>query len=94
MPFGRDTLLNSYDYCYNIEMKESLERHGKGEAHVIPIILRHCTWKKEKLLSKLNALPRRGKPIMSWSDRDEAFVNVIEGIEEIVDKLTGNEALE
>jgi len=31
---------------------------------------------------------------MSWSDRDEAFVNVIEGIEEIVDKLTGNEALE
>ena len=28
------------DYCYDIEMKRALERHDKGEARVIPVILR------------------------------------------------------
>lgn len=32
------------DYCYSIEMKRAIERHAKGEAHVIPIILRHVYW--------------------------------------------------
>src|SRR5437867_12063493 len=28
------------DYCYGTEMKRALERHERGEAHVIPVILR------------------------------------------------------
>jgi hypothetical protein len=28
------------DYCYDIEMKRALERHNKGAATVIPVILR------------------------------------------------------
>src|SRR2546427_5904176 len=28
------------DHCYNVEMSRALERHKKGEARVIPIILR------------------------------------------------------
>lgn len=82
------------DYCYNVEMTESLEKHRKGEARVVPIILRPSTWKKEEPLQKLQALPRRGQPITLWPNRDEAFMNVIEGIEKIIDKLTGNEAPE
>jgi TIR domain len=78
------------DYCYNIEMKESLERHKKGEACVVPIILRHSTWKEEQLLHELQALPTGGKPITRWPDRDEAFVEVVKGIQKVVDRLTGN----
>ena len=70
-------------------MTRSLERHRKGEACVIPIILRHSTWKKTPL-HELQALPTGGKPITSWSDQDEAFLNVAEGIQEVVDRLTGN----
>src|SRR5450755_1633152 len=28
------------DYCYSIEMQRALDRHQKGVAHIIPIILR------------------------------------------------------
>ena len=33
------------DYCYGTEMKKALERHKRGEAWVIPIILRPCYWR-------------------------------------------------
>src|SRR5262249_44926598 len=29
------------DYCYGVELKRAMERHDRGEAVVIPIILRH-----------------------------------------------------
>src|SRR5512147_1796422 len=31
-------------YCWSVEMKKALERHGKGEVKVIPLILRPCFW--------------------------------------------------
>ena len=37
------------DYCYSIEMKKALERRARGEAEVIPIILRHVYWHGEPL---------------------------------------------
>src|SRR6266480_3613729 len=37
------------DYCYGIEMKQALERHERGEAKVIPIILRPVYWYGEPL---------------------------------------------
>ncbi|MBD2097678.1 hypothetical protein H6F90_21500 [Trichocoleus sp. FACHB-591] len=44
------------NYCYEIEMQWALERHDKGEARVIPILLRPCDWKGAPL-GKLQALP-------------------------------------
>jgi hypothetical protein len=32
------------DYCYSIEMERAMERHERGEARVIPIILRPIHW--------------------------------------------------
>lgn len=72
------------DYCYSVEMKRAIERHERGEARVIPIILRYVHW-QETLLAKLQALPTDGKPVKSWLDLDEAFFNVVEGIRKVVD---------
>src|SRR5215470_15647951 len=36
-------------YCYEIEMQRALERHQRGEARVIPIILRPCDWQHSPL---------------------------------------------
>ena len=71
------------DYCYEKEMKCALKRHEKGEARVIPIILRTHNWTKAPF-AKLQALPRDAKAITSWSDRDAAWTNVSEGIERVV----------
>jgi formylglycine-generating enzyme required for sulfatase activity len=67
------------DYCWDVEMKRALERHDRGEAIVIPIILRPCDWLNSDF-SRLQALPREGRPVTTWADRDAAFLDVVQGI--------------
>src|SRR2546421_1309030 len=62
------------DYCYGIEMQRALERHERGEARVIPVIVRPVYW--QGILGQLQALPTDAKPVRSWSDVDEAFFDV------------------
>lgn len=74
------------DYCYEIEMKRALERYEQDEAHVISIILRPCDW-EETPFAKLQVLPVGTKAITKWSNRDDAFTNVVKGIREVVEEL-------
>lgn len=67
------------DYCYSVEVQSALERHYQKEAIVIPVILRACDWKSSPIAS-LQGLPRDGKPITSWANRDEAWTDVALGI--------------
>ena len=67
-------------------MKRAIERHQRGEARVIPIIVRHVYW--QGLLGTLQALPTDAKPVRSWSDVDEAFYNVAEGIRTVVEHIS------
>ena len=67
------------DYCWDVEVKRAMERHEAGEARVIPVILRPVDW-KSALFGKLQALPTDAKPVTIWSDRDEAFFDVAQGI--------------
>jgi hypothetical protein len=76
----------SSDYCYGIEMRQALERHTAGEAHVIPIILRPVDW-KETPIGDLQVLPTDGKPITRWRNRDEAFHSVTQGIRDVIEML-------
>jgi internalin A len=76
------------DYCYEVEMKRALEHQTRGKARVIPIILRHTNWKSAPF-ARLQALPKNGKPVASWSDRDSAWRDVSEGIERVVLALRG-----
>ena len=71
-------------YCWSVELKKAIKRHNAGEACVIPIIVRPVNWKKTPF-AKLQALPTDGKPISTWSDIDEALVNVVEGIQRAVE---------
>jgi hypothetical protein len=70
-------------YCYDIEMNRALERHERGEARVIPVILRPCEW-KEAPFGKLMATPRDGKPVTSFPDLDDAFLQVTQAIRQAV----------
>lgn len=73
-------------YCYDIEVKQAMERHEAGEACVIPIILRPCDWTRAPF-SGLQALPKNTTPITRWPDEDEAFLNVAEGIRRAAEEL-------
>jgi hypothetical protein len=75
-------------YCYEVEGAAALRRHETGEARVIPVILRPCSW-QEAPFGKLQALPRDGKPVSQWADRDEASLEVARGVMAAVDALAG-----
>ncbi len=74
------------DYCYDKEMKRAMERHDAGEAVVIPVILRDCDW-HDADFGKLQGLPKDGKAVTLWPDRDTAWRNVAEGIKKSVKEL-------
>ena len=74
------------DYCFEKEMTRALERHAKGEARVIPVILRDVNWKNAPF-AKLEALPKDGEAVSKWPDRDTAWRNVSEGVERVVERL-------
>lgn len=66
-------------YCYDVELDKALELQAQGKLTVIPIILRSCLWQHTPL-AKLLALPKDGKAVTAWADKDEAFVNIAEGL--------------
>ncbi len=66
-------------YIWDVEITKAIERHERGEAKVIPIILRPCDW-TDTPFGKLNGLPSKGKPITKFEDRDEAWLEVVQGI--------------
>jgi hypothetical protein len=71
------------DYCYNVEMIRALERHEEGTARVIPVIVRDVDW-SDAPFSNLQYLPKNGKAVRRWLDRDAAWRNVAEGIKAVV----------
>jgi predicted NACHT family NTPase len=73
------------DHCYDL-LQQSLQRHHAGTARVIPIILRP-TDLQDSSFSHLSPLPTDGVPITRWSNRDEAFLNVVEGIRGAIEAL-------
>ncbi|MEI1374457.1 toll/interleukin-1 receptor domain-containing protein [Nostoc sp. UHCC 0926] len=74
------------DYCYDKEMTRAMERHEHKEARVIPIILKPTDWNSAPF-GKLQALPKNAKPVTTWQDQDEAFLNVAQGIRRVVEDI-------
>ncbi|HMQ48087.1 MAG TPA: TIR domain-containing protein [Saprospiraceae bacterium] len=75
------------DYIMDVEIERAMKRYEAGTAKVVPIILSHCAWTSTSLpFNKLTALPKEGKPVTSFTDQDEAWLQVIKGIEGILPK--------
>jgi hypothetical protein len=73
-------------YCWSVEVKKALERHERGEARVIPVILRPCRWQSTPF-ARLQATPKDAKPVTAWPDPDTAFDDVVSKIEAVVFEL-------
>ena len=80
------------DYCWSVELKEAMKLHRAGQARVIPIIIRPADWTKTQF-AKLQALPKDGKPVSTWSNEDEALLDVARGIRRVVEDLKKKSAM-
>lgn len=81
------------DYCYDIEMTRALERHEKGEARVIPVILHPCDW-HDASFGKLLAATRDGKAVSKYPNQHDAFLEIVNAIKTAIngaDKTTGRQ---
>jgi hypothetical protein len=77
------------DYCYDIEMQHAMVRHEASEACVIPIILRPVDWHSTPF-GKLQALPKDGRPVTIWPNRDEAFLDIARSIRLVAEAVVSD----
>jgi tetratricopeptide (TPR) repeat protein len=86
-------LLISPDYiasddCYGREMTQALERHQRGEAYIIPILLR-STDIHGVPFALLQFLPGDGKPIAGRRNKDDAFAKIAEALRNVITEIDG-----
>ncbi|HIK04459.1 MAG TPA: tetratricopeptide repeat protein [Trichormus sp. M33_DOE_039] len=74
------------DYHWTVEVTRALEQNAAKKACVIPVLLRYADWENPPI-NELSPLPKNRKPIKSWADTDEAFVDVVKGIQEVIAPL-------
>ena len=72
-------------------MQRILERHKRGKAYVISLILRPCDWRASPF-ADLQYLPRNGKAVTTWNPPDTAFANIARSIRLVCDELMQSNA--
>ncbi len=75
------------EHHYKVELKRAMERHEADEVVVIPILLRPTDDWKNTPFGELQAIPRNGRAITQWPNRDLAFAEVTREIREVVEQL-------
>ncbi|WP_165423834.1 FxSxx-COOH system tetratricopeptide repeat protein [Ktedonosporobacter rubrisoli] len=87
-------LLTSKDFfaSQQREMQRALEFKDLRRAHIIPVQLFPTDWDCSPL-RQYRSLPSDGRPISRWTDKDDAFVDVVQGIRKVVDELASQESI-
>ena len=71
------------DNRWAAEMDPVLERATRGDALVVPILLRPCDW-RTAAIGELEPLPSSGTAVTSWGDPDSAWVDVVAGLRRLI----------
>ena len=79
------------EYIWEVELATSFDRHRHEDAIVIPIILRPCDWRESKI-GTLQALPKDGRAVTSWADRDEALASIAASLRRSASLVNGRRA--
>jgi len=76
----------SSTYFMKHEMAKVFKRRKAGECEIIPVILDNCLWKRTPF-KDIQALPKDGKPVNTFAQKDEAFREVVQVVEEKVEAI-------
>ena len=74
------------DYIWSHELDVAMRRHERGEASVVPVMLRAVDI-VDAPFAALQGLPTDLKPVTSWPNRDEAWTDVAKGIRRTVERI-------
>ena len=80
--------LVSQDFIASDACRDEWELAGKiSTVERVPIILSHCAWKDMEEMAELKALPTDGNPICSYSNPDEAWQEIYEGLRALIEEI-------
>lgn len=67
-------------FIQEVELNRLFQRRIEEGLRVVPIIIRPCLWQSEPIIKNLQALPKDGKPVISFSkdngDRDQVWADI------------------
>ena len=78
----RSTDLLASDYVQDVELPIARMRHEGKTARIVPVVMRACSW--TRYLGDIEGLPKAGKPVKEWADKDQAFHDVEQGLRKAI----------
>ncbi len=75
------------EYIHKIELERAKARREKGDAILVPIVVRTCPSSYD-ILQDFQALPANLKPIDRWDNIDDAYSHVANEIEVLIENMT------
>ena len=78
------------DICYSDQMQQAVQQHEEGKSRVIPVVLRPSLYDGAPF-AHLKHLPKSGVPITTWPNQDEAFLDVLQGLQDVMDDIEQQE---
>lgn len=79
-------LLNSDD-VQNVELPIARRRHDTNKARLAPVVVRKCSWDSDAYFKAFQALPKGGRSVKEWQDKDQAFHDVEMGLRKIIARM-------
>jgi len=79
------------NYCYTKEFQWALERQEQGTIIIVPIVVEACDWLNTPF-SQFKALPKDGKAVSTWENKNTAFLDVIQHLRKLLQQLAVAEA--
>lgn len=70
-------------YCYENEFQKAQEMEQQGKLIIVPIILEPCDWLSTPF-NNFKALPKDGKAISTWENKNTAFLDAVQGIRKLI----------
>lgn len=70
-------------YCWDIEYKRAMSRRARKLMRVVAVVVKPCGWKQTRAAG-FKLLPKNGIPPEAWSSSDAAYVNVAQGVGEVI----------
>jgi hypothetical protein len=77
------------DYTTGVELKRAMERRQSGSARVIPILLEPVSTGGLQAFASLQMLPALDRPISKYERPNEAYVEIVDGLEESMHDMLG-----
>lgn len=71
-------------YCYEKEFRYASSLHEAGKIRLVSVILEPCDWLNSPLKEFL-VLPKEGKPISIWTNQNNAYLDVVNGLRRAIE---------